>query len=88
MTQLVGHPRGEEPPDVVVGGLWQQRLDAEVADFGFDSLRISDGVTEPIAQSFGITNPGDRVGHRLEVERLLRLEQVEFLLYRFAEFAH
>ena len=59
-----------------------------MADFGFYPLRVMDGVAEPFAQPFGITDPGDRIGHRFEVERLLRLEQVKLLLYRFAEFAY
>ena len=61
--------------------------------FNFDPARPVDpqilaGMTEAIAHRVGILDARDRRRHRFEVERRLRLEDVEPLFDRLVAFAY
>ena len=72
MTQLVGHPSGEKPSDVVVRGLRQQRLDTEIADFGFGPRVASNGNGSVISYT------GRRNSHAVRIDDDGRLAGIRF----------
>ena len=73
MAQLVGHPDGEEPTDVIVGRVGQEGLDAQPGDLGLDALGVAQRVPEPRGEDVRTADPLDRPVDRLDVERRLRL---------------
>ena len=77
MALLVGYPDVEEATDVVVGRVRQQRLDAQPADLGLDTLGVQQGVADLLADGFGSADPLDRRVDGVEVERRLRLDVPE-----------
>ena len=85
---LVGDPDVQEAADIVVAGMWQQRLDAQAADLGLDALGVQQGIADVLAHDVGPANPLNGGIDRVEVQGRLRLDVAKASLQGFVAIEH